>query len=173
MQVAEHLVENIAELINFALTGATTFFLLFRCSPRLAVTAILLAPISSFAMSLCSGPLKKLSGQHLDALASSTHRAASRFAAIKAIRVYRAEAREKRAFNEIIDDAHGISLKMAAAESFFAGAGYLNSHGVVLITFVLGTQQVIAGKISIGQVTKKHCPSADTFKPSPPLAFSS
>ncbi len=96
----------------------------------LAFTSIFLAPVSSFSMALCSKLLKSLSRKHLDALAVSTHRAASRFSAIKAIRVYHAEAREIKYFSNMIDDSTKISLRMAVAESVLAGSSFFNSHGL-------------------------------------------
>eukprot|EP00121_Abeoforma_whisleri_P001526 Awhi_evm1s1360 len=100
------------------------------------------------------GPfIKKLSRQHLDAVAASTHMASERFSNFTTVFLSGQKPRELKRYNTIIDDSYIYAKRVAVFQGMYLGSSFFVGNATLLAVVWLGGGMVLEGVVTTGQLT--------------------
>jgi len=151
-EVAEHLVENVSLFLSAAVMATGSAGMLLYISPSLSVVTLSVVPAMVLGAAQYSKIVKKLSLALLNSLAVSTQQAAEKMGAIRIVRHFAAEDREKERYGNIIDMSLGLARKLAVSEGVYVAAIFAVSNFALLGVLFLGAGMVGGGGATGGGV---------------------
>ncbi|KAM3572002.1 hypothetical protein VYU27_005990 [Nannochloropsis oceanica] len=149
-EVAEHLVENVSLFLSAAVMATGSAGMLLYISPSLSVVTLSVVPAMVLGAAQYSKIVKKLSLALLNSLAVSTQQAAEKMGAIRIVRHFAAEDREKERYGNIIDMSLGLARKLAVSEGVYVAAIFAVSNFALLGVLFLGAGMVVEGGLTVG-----------------------
>ena len=149
-EVAEHLVENVSLFLSAAVMATASAGMLLYISPSLSVVTLSVVPAMVLGAAQYSKIVKKLSLALLNSLAVSTQQAAEKMGAIRIVRHFAAEDREKERYGKIIDKSLGLARKLAVSEGVYVAAIFAVSNFALLGVLFLGAGMVVEGGLTVG-----------------------
>lgn len=149
-EVAEHLVENTSTFLHSAVMATGSAAMLLYISPSLSVVTLSVVPAMILGASQYSKVVKSLSLALLNGLAASTQVAAERMGAIRMVRHFAAEEREKQKYAGIIDLSLDLARKLAVSEGTYVAAIFCVSNFALLGVLFLGAGMVVDGGLTVG-----------------------
>lgn len=152
-EVAEHLVENVARFLQNAIKAGTALGAMVFISTSLTFAASGVIPAVVGGAFFYGRYIKRLSRQHLDALASSTQIAAERFSAIHTVVSFAQTNREVDRYSSVIDRAYTLAKKTAVWEGAFLGTSYLVGNAALLGVLWLGGMMCMRDVLTAGALT--------------------
>lgn len=152
-EVAEHLVENMAKLLESSVKSISAVGAMLFLSPGLTMCTAAVAPVVLAGTMLYGKVIKKLSAKHLDALAGSTHVAAERFNGITTVLGFGQKEAEEARYGRVIDRSYKLGKKAALFEGGYLGGSYLVGNATLLGVLWLGAKMVMEGSLTAGQLT--------------------
>lgn len=149
-EVAEHLVENVSQFLSAAVMATASAGMLLYISPSLSLVTLSVVPAIVLGAAQYSKVVKKLSLALLNSLAVSTQQAAEKMGAIRIVRHFAAEEREKERYGKIIDESLGLAKKLAVSEGVYVAAIFAVSNFALLGVLFLGAGMVVEGALTVG-----------------------
>lgn len=149
-EVAEHLVENVSQFLSAAVMATASAGMLLYISPSLSLVTLSVVPAMVLGAAQYSKIVKKLSLALLNSLAVSTQQAAEKMGAIRIVRHFAAEEREKERYGKIIDESLGLAKKLAVSEGVYVAAIFAVSNFALLGVLFLGAGMVVEGGLTVG-----------------------
>jgi ATP-binding cassette, subfamily B, bacterial len=136
-------------LRNFlTLIGGTV--LLFVVSPKLTGLVLLVVPVLLGPIFLFGRRVRKLTVQSQDRFASAVGFAGESVDAIETVQAFGRERSAIARFGEAVEEAFGVSLVRMRARALMTALVIVVMFGGVTLVLWLGTQDVIAGRMSPG-----------------------
>ncbi|KAL9647757.1 hypothetical protein ABK040_015245 [Willaertia magna] len=127
--------------------------LLCYLSFKLTGVAVSIFPLLGISAVIYGKYVKKLSRNYLDELAKSTAFAQERISNIRTVRQFSAEEKESLIYNDKISKVYDSGIKMGRARGLFYSFVTFASNMSMLGVLYLGGMDVIAGTISLGNLT--------------------
>lgn len=151
-EVAEHLVENLAKFLDCFVKSVTALGAMVFISPVLSVYSSLVIPAVVVGAAFYGKFIKRLSREHLDALATSTHIAAERFSGITTVLSFGQREVEAVRYSTVIERAYTLAKKVAIFEGGFLGTSYFIGNAALLGVLWAGSGLVFEGEMTAGQL---------------------
>jgi ABC transporter fused permease/ATP-binding protein len=144
---------NLATALRYALGAVGGLAFLLSMSPRTTGVAMAIIPISAVAAALFGRKMRGLSRKVQDALAAASIVAEETISGIRTVRSFARESHEALRYEEAIDRSYRLAAKRALAIGGFRGFITFVGYGAVTVVVWFGSQQVISGDLTLGELT--------------------
>ena len=151
-EVAEHLVQNIAHFLSNLVRAITATVSMIAISPILTLYLTPLPILLGGSAALFGKRIKHWSKQHLDVLAHSTHVATERFGGFATVLSFGQRDVEQARYSNVIEAAYGYARKVAVFTGCFVSTSYLIGGTFSVGVLYVGSNLVIDGSLTAGQV---------------------
>jgi len=145
--------QDLALLLRYFTTGLGGLILLFYTSSSLTILLLLLIPPTAWASGKAGNVIRRYSAQTQDAVAMANAYAQESFSGIRTIRSFNQEQSSVQRYSaKLIEGLHFSRKRITVISGLEAGVVYVSSMSMVAIVWY-GTHLVLAGDISVGQLT--------------------
>jgi subfamily B ATP-binding cassette protein MsbA len=146
------LTNNVATVLNQAITFAGSLVLMLALNWRLTLLILLLAPIISVSAVVFGGRLRKLSTQVQDQLAEGTASAEEALSGVRIVKAFTREPYEVQRYGDQIERTFKATLSLAIVRSAFGA--FISFVGFAALGGLLwfGGQEVLAKRLTAGSL---------------------
>jgi len=139
-------------VLRSAVTLVGAAIMLAVTSPRLVGVIVLLVPLVIVPVILIGRRLRKLSRASQDKVADSSGLAGETFDAIATVQAFTLEALQSKRFGDAVTIAFRTAVRRIRVRALLTATSILFIFGAVTFVLWLGTQSVMAGEMSGGQL---------------------
>jgi ATP-binding cassette subfamily B protein/subfamily B ATP-binding cassette protein MsbA len=158
-------------MVAAMLTLAGMFGVLWKLEPRLALMAMLVAPVLGLCIWRFAAPMSERSEAYYASQADVMSAAEQTLTALPAVWAFRQEAREQERFEASWRDSDGAYLRMTAAQlRFKCTTGAVTAVGTAAV-LAAGGFQVLSGEIGLGSLVVFLSYLASLYAPLETLAY--
>ena len=144
---------NLSMGLRYLIGAIGGIALLFWMSASLALLALAVVPVVTVAATLLGRVIRRLSKRMQDALAESTVVAEETFAGVRTVRTFARESDEVARYSEAVQRSYLIAARRALAVGSFHGLAGFAGYSAVAVVVWMGGRMVIAGEMSMGDLT--------------------
>lgn len=144
---------NVSMALRFLLQAVGSLAILFWTSWRLTLLMLAVVPFVAVGAVVFARTVRKLSRQTQDALAAASEVAEETLSNIRTVRSFAREGEETRRYAGKVDAAFQLGRRLAVVYGSFQGVMGFAGYAAVALVLWYGGTQVIAGTLSVGDLT--------------------